>query len=248
MDWNSIVVIDIETVSQYSTFEKMDQKWQQLWTAKTSRHWEAGEEASGYYKRRGGILSEFGKIICIGMGFFSADQQAFRVHAIYDKDEKVLLQRFISFVTEMKMKTICWAGHNIREFDLPFICRRLLINSIPLPDWLDIRKTKPWDDTLLDTFQLWRFGDYKNFTSLQLLATVLHVEGSKDDFDGSKVGDCYWSEEMKQAEDNLKIIANYCAGDVWTTANVLLRLHALPVMGKRHLTISIETPGEIMLE
>ena len=130
-----------------------------------------------------------------------------------------------------------FTGHNIKEFDIPFICRRLIINGLTIPPFLDFQNMKPWETNMIDTFQYWRFGDYKHYTSLKLLAAALNVPSPKDDIDGSMVGGLYWEPDKQQQEENLKRIAVYCQKDVVTTANILLRFKNLPLLHPEDITI-----------
>lgn len=219
----NLVVIDIETASCHARYEDMDEAWQQLWAEKVLRIMPADEDLSGFYKRRAGVMAEFGKIICICFGTFDQNMKL-DTKSFYGIDEKEIL---ISFTEELnglrKVKDFIMAGHNIREFDIPFVCRRLIINNIPIPDWLNFQNTKPWENNLYDTFQYWRFGDYKNYTSLKLLARLMNIESSKDDMDGNMVGPLYWESDPICRELNLKRIEVYCRKDVECTAEIIKR-------------------------
>jgi hypothetical protein len=215
------LVIDIETVSEQKEYRELNPEWQLLWDEKTRWSRPEDSDAEAFYPQRAGVMAEFAKVICICIGFFHRQnaETHFRVKAIAGNDEKTVLQQFIDTVAQFGSRQKKWrfAGHNIREFDIPFLCRRMLINSIALPSFLDFQNLKPWENNLVDTFQLWRFGDYKQFTSLKLLAAALGVPSPKDDIDGSQVGQVYWE------EGNLERIALYCRKDVATVANILLR-------------------------
>jgi uncharacterized protein YprB with RNaseH-like and TPR domain len=236
-----LVVIDIETASEYPGFEAMDEEWQHLWEEKTMRQVPEGKTAAAFYPMRAGVMAEFAKIICISIGYFNKESTwKFRVKSFYGHEEQKILQDFISTIN--KIENInhkwCFAGHNIREFDIPFICRRMFINNLPLPNWLDFQNMKPWETNIIDTFQYWRFGDFKQFTSLKLLAKALNVPSPKDDIDGSMVGEKYWEADPQLREINLKRIAEYCQKDVVATANILLRFKNLPLLEPGDITIS----------
>jgi len=217
----NLLLIDIETVPQHPSFELLSDDWKQLWEEKTQRSLPDFTTPAEFYPQRAGVMAEFAKIVCISIGYFTKQGNALqlRVKSFFGDDEKKLLQDFINTVNQMESKNNRWsfAGHNIKEFDIPFICRRLLINSLHIPAYLDFQNMKPWDTNMVDTFQYWRFGDYKNYTSLKLLAAALGVPSPKDDIDGSMVADVYWKEK------NLQRIATYCQKDVVTTANIILR-------------------------
>jgi predicted PolB exonuclease-like 3'-5' exonuclease len=162
------------------------------------------------------------------VGYFKREGKALqlRLKSFYGDDEKILLQEFIAALQKMEANNNKWSFtcHNIKEFDIPFICRRLLINGLHIPPFLDFQNMKPWETNMIDTFQYWRFGDYKHYTSLKLLAAALHVPSPKDDIDGSMVGDVYWKEK------NLERIVAYCEKDVVTTGNIVLRFKNLPLL------------------
>ena len=229
-----LIIIDIETVSAFATYSDLTPEWQQLWNEKIVRSLPEGITEEVFYPMRAGVMAEFSKIVCISMGYFNKEQNLrMRVKSFYGNDEKIILQDFIS--TLNKIETInskwCFAGHNIKEFDIPFICRRLLINGMLIPRYLDFQNMKPWETNIIDTFQYWRFGDYKNFTSLKLLAASMGIPSPKDDIDGSMVGPLYWSgvtDEEKMTA--LKRIAIYCQKDVITTGNIILRFKNMPAV------------------
>lgn len=225
MKKEELIVIDIETASSFSDFDSMDFQWQELWVEKNKRQFIDICDASSFYQQRAGVMAEFGKIICICIGYFISEaDEKMTTKLFFGHDEKLLLNDFLLLLKKLQKKKIVFAGHNIREFDLPFICRRLLINKIIIPEFLNIQNAKPWDNIMLDTFQYWRFGDYKNYTSLKLLAKVLDVPPSKDDIDGSMVGALYWESDVIQQERNMMKIAEYCQKDVEASVAILFRL------------------------
>ncbi len=228
MPLENFLVIDIETVSGKNNFEELSAEWQHLWEEKVIRTLPVNTSSAEYYPQRAGIMAEFAKVVCISIGYFKRDKEnyQFRVKSIFSDDEKVLLQNFVNTVNQLEAVHKRWSftGHNIKEFDVPFLCRRLLINGLAIPTYLDFQNMKPWETNMVDTFQYWRFGDYKNFTSLKLLAAALNVPSPKDDIDGSMVGEVYWKEK------DLKRIAVYCQKDVVTVANIILRFKNLPLL------------------
>jgi hypothetical protein len=228
MSLENFLVIDIETVSAYRTFDDMSEAWQQLWIEKVQRSLPDDVAAALYYQQRAGIMAEFAKVVCICLGYFKKEHGhlQFRVKTLASHNEAELLQEFVHTVDQLEAVHQRWnfTGHNIKEFDIPFICRRLLINGQAIPTYLDFQNMKPWETNLVDTFQYWRFGDYKNFTSLNLLAACLDVPSPKEDMDGSKVGHTYWE------ENDLQRIATYCGKDVATVANIILRFKNLPLL------------------
>lgn len=231
-----LVVIDIETASCYPDFEALDEQWQELWQDKTLRTIPDGLSPADFYPQRAGVMAEFSKIVCISIGYFiTVPSLKMRIKSFYGNDEKTLLAEFTETVSKIESfnKTWCFAGHNIKEFDIPFICRRLLINNMRIPQYLDFQNMKPWETNMVDTFQYWRFGDYKNYTSLKLLAAALGLPSPKDDIDGSMVGDLYHNGTAEERAVNLKRIAAYCQKDVVTTANIILRFKNMePLTGE----------------
>jgi len=231
IDLQQVLVLDIETVPQYPTFNELPADYQQLWDQKTRFQRRDGETAAEFYSR-GGILAEFGKIICISVGIFSKKTEtlALRVKSFYGDEEKEVIQSFIDLLNKQPDSLILCA-HNGKEFDFPYLCRRMLINGLQIPVQLNIHGKKPWEIMHLDTMDLWKFGDYKNYTSLNLLAAVFNIPSPKDDIDGSMVHKVYW-------EDNdLERIRIYCEKDVITTAQILLKFKSLPALSSNHITI-----------
>lgn len=219
-----VLFLDIETVPQSPSAENLDPVMKLLWEKK-SKHFRAPEEtAEGVYERAG-IYSEFGKIICISVGFVR-DKNPFglRLKSFFGDDEKTLLEEFSEmlgkFCSARKEATLC--AHNGKEFDFPYIARRMIINRMIIPEILDNAGKKPWEVKLLDTMDLWKFGDYKNYASLDLLTTILGIPSPKDDIDGSMVAGIYYDEQ------DLKRIVRYCEKDVLAVAQVLLRFMNLP--------------------
>ncbi len=222
-----VLILDIETVPAFPTYEELPQPMQKLWDAKTTYQRKAGESAEDFYPRAG-IWAEFGKIICISVGMF-ANKKSFRVKSYHGDDEKELLSDFVKLMkSQPSQLRLC--AHNGKEFDYPYICRRLLINGLTIPSQLEIAGKKPWEINHLDTLELWKFGDYKNYTSLNLLAAVFNIPTPKDDIDGSMVGDIYWKEK------DLNRIKNYCQKDVVTTARLLQKFKGLPTLTDQQIT------------
>jgi predicted PolB exonuclease-like 3'-5' exonuclease len=222
MNFSNILFLDIETVPQHAGYEELTSQWKLLWDAKAGLLARAREGTPESLYERAGIYAEFGKIVCIGFGYLTGntEQRNLKVDTFAGDDETVILQSFAQLLRERwsaSDKFLC--AHNGKEFDYPYLCRRFVINGIPIPEPLLIAGRKPWEVRHLDTLELWKFGDYKNYTSLDLLAACLGVPSPKDDFDGSMVGEIYWKEK------DIARIRTYCMKDVITLANVLLRYH-----------------------
>lgn len=217
---SKILVLDIETVPQYPTYQSMSEKWQKLWDKKAQFLKKNEEDTAETIYPRAGIYAEFGKIICVSAGIFirSGNFWQFKVKSFYGDDEKILLGEFIQMLQKFNTtndQLLC--GHNAKEFDFPYLCRRMLINGLEIPSILNIAGKKPWEVQHIDTMDLWKFGDIKNFSSLNLLAHVFGIPSPKDDIDGSMVAKTYY--EDKQLEK----IVTYCKKDVITLARVYQR-------------------------
>ena len=226
----NIMFLDIETVPQHASFSELDVELQQFWEKK-STYFRKDEQTPDEVYDRAGIYAEFGKIICISAGliFKRGQERFFKVKSFYGDDEKVLLSEFGQILTGFcndPKNQLC--GHNIKEFDIPYIARRMIINGIPLPPVLDVAGKKPWEVKFLDTLDLWKFGDYKHYTSLALLTTILGIPSPKDDIDGSQVASVYYNDK------NLERIAIYCEKDVFATAQLFLRFKGEPLIEQSH--------------
>jgi len=229
----NLIIIDIETASENPSFEEMNEEWRSLWQEKVARSVPEGMTAAEFYPMRAGVMAEFAKIICISIAFFNKENTlSMRVKSFYGHDEQKILNDFLATIGKIESinNKWCFAGHNIKEFDIPFICRRLIINQIKVPSYLDFQNMKPWETNIVDTFQYWRFGDYKHYTSLKLLAASMGIPSPKDDIDGSMVGDLYWNGTEAERLVNLKRIAVYCQKDVITTGNIILRFKNMPLV------------------
>jgi 3'-5' exonuclease len=212
-----ILFIDIETVPEVYKYNELDTVKQELWDARWRYKSDINPEQQ-YAKS--GIYAEFAKVICIGLGFY--DGKNFRVKAISGENESDILKQFSELVGKhFNAKEHLLCAHNGKEFDYPFLCRRFIINDIPLPKILQLQGLKPWEVQHLDTMELWKFGDMKNFTSLNLLANVLQIPSPKEDMDGSQVSRVFYEEK------NLSKIMNYCLKDVITLARVFQRFMGL---------------------
>jgi hypothetical protein len=234
-----LLLIDIETVPIVANYQELSTTWQELWWNKIAKSVPINTTPEESWKMKAGILAEFGKIICISTAYFYEDEnrnQHLKVKSIYGSDEKKLLIEFLALCDKMYKhnKNFYFGGHNIKEFDIPYICRRLLINDIAMPKFLWLHERKPWEVQMLDTLNWWKFGDNKNYISLHLLASVLKIPTSKDDIDGSKVQEVYYQEK------NLDRIVNYCQKDVIVCANIILKYKGYPLLTNENITITKE--------
>jgi hypothetical protein len=215
----NILFLDIETVPEEADFYALDDEMKQLWEQKTQYQRKDGFSPEAFYERAG-IWAEFGKIICISVGYFTfkGDIRHFRVTSFFGEEKKIL-HDFINLLNNhfnQPQHVLC--GHNAKEFDIPFIARRMIINEIAIPNKLNLFGKKPWEIPHLDTLELWKFGDYKHFTSLKLLTKILRIPSSKGDIDGSQVAHVFY------VEKDIDRIVTYCERDTIAVAQVFLRL------------------------
>jgi uncharacterized protein YprB with RNaseH-like and TPR domain len=228
---DNILFIDIETVPCEENFDVLDVEMQQLWEQKTQYQRKEDFSAEDFYDRAG-IWAEFGKIVCISAGYFTtkSDVRNFRVTSFFG-DEVTILKDFNNLIQNhfnLTQHILC--GHNVKEFDIPFLARRMIINQISIPQKLNLFGKKPWEIPHLDTLELWKFGDYKNFTSLKLLTKILGIPSPKGDIDGSQVGHVYY------VEKDIDRIITYCEKDVIAVAQVLLRFRQEDLLVEDEIT------------
>ena len=216
---NHILFLDIETVPEEEHFHSLDDEMKTLWEHKTQYQRKDDFSPEEFYDRAG-IWAEVGKIVCVSVGYFviKGDVRNFRVTSFFG-DEKKILRDFNNLLNNhfnQAQHILC--GHNAKEFDIPFLARRMIISQIPIPNKLNLFGKKPWEIPHLDTLELWKFGDYKHFTSLKLMCKVLGIPSSKGDIDGSQVGHVYY------VEKDIDRIVTYCEKDTIAVAQIFLRL------------------------
>jgi predicted PolB exonuclease-like 3'-5' exonuclease len=215
----NILFLDIETVPAFPSFNEVSGSLRTLWEKK-STYLKKEEETPEYLYQRAGIYAEFGRIICISSGMIGVqdNKRVLRLKSFYAQEEKDLLEAFANLVNKLSQKReINLCAHNGKEFDFPYIARRLLINGIELPALFDLAGKRPWEVKHIDTLELWKFGDHKHYTSLDLLASVFNLESPKSDIDGSQVAQVYWHDK------DLKRIVEYCRRDVITIVQLMLK-------------------------
>jgi len=228
-----LIFIDIETASSKPSFDELSEGLQELWLKKSILlKNEEDKSAQELYFEKAGIYAEFGKVICISIGFIHEDQDKklhARIKAIALDNEKDLLQAFIDTLSKMDQTKVQLCAHNGKEFDFPYLSRRMLINGLPLPVYLELSGKKPWEVQHLDTMQMWKFGDWKNYTSLELLTQVFDIPSPKEDIDGSDVNKVYYE------QSDLARIAQYCNRDVLATIQVFLKLKGMSTIADDHI-------------
>lgn len=223
LDLKNILVIDIETVACAEDYDNLDDRLRKQWDRKSVYLHNPDKLSSAeLFNDRAGIYAEFGKIITIAVGFYTIledSKTSLRVKAFAGDDEKKVLLDFKTLVdSKFDPGSLSFCAHNGKEFDYPYISRRMLVNGISLPETLNLRNKKPWEIMHVDTMELWKFGDRKNFTSLDLLASIFGIESSKDNIDGSMVNKIYYK------DGDLEKITTYCMHDVAVTAQLYLKL------------------------
>lgn len=231
LNLSRVLFLDIETVPQSPDYDQLEGKSKSLWDKKSGQlKTEAMPTPASVYGRAG-IYAEFGRIIVISVGFFNGSE--FRIKSFYGDDEKILLEEFAQLLNRHYNQAddmLC--AHNGKEFDFPYIARRMVINGIELPFILQLAGKKPWEVKHLDTMELWKFGDYKSYTSLELLTHILNIPTPKDDIDGSQVGHVYW------VERDLERIRHYCQKDVLAVAQVMRRYLNQPLIRDEQVVIA----------
>lgn len=220
-----ILFLDIETVANLYDYNELDERLKIHWARKANylkRDVQLTDEE--IYRERAGIYAEFGRIVCVAVGKFvelESGEIVLRTKAYYGDDEKALLTDFKSMLEKMDPANTRLCAHNGKEFDFPYLCRRMLVNCIPLPSILNLSGKRAWEVQHLDTMELWKFGDYKHFTSLDLLATIFNIPSSKSDIDGSQVNAVYHKEK------GLDKIMEYCVRDVVVLAQLFLKMKCI---------------------
>lgn len=233
-EFRNILFIDIETVACSPSYEGLDERLKVQWARKANffRQKDAALTDEDLFHERAGIYAEFGKIIVIAIGKFAtneAGERTLRTKHFAHHDEASLLEEFRQALAKMDQSQVRFCAHNGKEFDYPYLSRRMLVQGIPLPESLNLSGKKPWDIPHLDTLEMWKFGDYKHYTSLDLLATLFKIPTSKGDMDGSRVNEVYYREK------DLKKIAEYCVSDVVVVAQLFLRLKGCPLVEDKNI-------------
>ncbi|UMB52851.1 3'-5' exonuclease [Lutibacter sp. A64] len=226
INFENILFLDIETVPETEFYSDLSEEKQELFASKTQYQRKEEFTLEEFYERAG-IWAEFGKIVCISVGYFTnfkTEERKFRVTSFFGDEVKILedFKKLINLHFNKPAHVLC--AHNGKEFDFPYIARRMIIHQIVLPEKLNLFGKKPWEIPHLDTLELWKFGDYKHYTSLKLLTSILNIPSPKDDISGSEVGDVYYKEK------NIKRIVTYCEKDTIAIAQLLLRFNNEPLI------------------
>jgi 3'-5' exonuclease len=225
-----ILFLDIETVANVYDYNTLEERLKSQWARKASHLRQNPQQSDEeIYNARAGIYAEFGKVICIVVGKFNENEireLVLETKAFYGDDEKKLLAAFSSIIEIRNNNALRLCAHNGKEFDYPYLCRRMLVNEVNIPATLNLMGKKPWEVVHLDTMEMWKFGDFKHYTSLDLLTALFNIPSSKSDMDGSQVNSVYYEDK------NLEKIKDYCVRDVEVLAQLYLKLRQIET-GKR---------------
>lgn len=228
-----ILFLDIETVACTDTFQSLDERLKVQWSRKAGfLKREEGITDEDLFHQRAGIYAEFGKIICIAVGKLydsESGEIGLKTKAYFGHDEKKILLDFNNMLEKMEGATVRLCAHNGKEFDFPYMSRRMLIHGISLPAALNLSGRKPWETPHLDTMEMWKFGDYKHYTSLDLLTAIFNIPSSKSDMDGSQVNAVYYRDK------NLEKIKTYCVSDVVVLTQLYLKMKNLPLIDTKNI-------------
>ena len=238
INYSKILFFDIETVPLEYDFKNLDERGQDLWSKKTRFIQERESLSAEEVYDRAGIYAEFGKVVCISMGFVlqKEGETQIRLKSIANEDESTLLNEFIDLLNSYyNTPDFMFCAHNGKEFDIPFLCRRILIHGKKMPNMLNVSGKKPWEIKHLDTMELWKFGDYKHYTSLKLLTEILEIPSPKDDIDGSMVAAVFYK------ENDVARIARYCEKDTIAVAQLYLRFNNEPLLTDSQVIFHSET-------
>ena len=235
IDIRNTLIIDIETASISESYNDLDERLKKQWDRKAVYLKNEDQiPTDELFFERAGIYAEFGKIICIAAGFFiktKSGEMGLRIKAYTGKNEKDILAGFKELINnKLDGENLKLCAHNGKDFDFPYLCRRYLINEIEIPTALQISGKKPWEINHIDTMEMWKFGDRRNYSSLDLLASIFEIDSSKRDLEGSMVNKVYYKDK------DIKRIEDYCKQDVSVTANLLLKLNFMPAIAEKNIT------------
>ena len=235
INYSKILFFDIETVPQTFDYSALDERGQGLWDRKTRFIQERENLNAEEVYEKAGIYAEFGKVVCISLGFVlqKEGETQIRIKSIANEDEIVLLKDFLDLLNSYyNSPDFLFCAHNGKEFDIPFLCRRILINNLKIPYMLNVSGKKPWEIKHLDTMELWKFGDFKNYTSLDLLTYVFKIPTPKDDMDGSQVAKVFYQDK------DLDRIIQYCEKDVVATIQLFRKYQGDPLIDEEFIQIA----------
>lgn len=233
-NFKNILFIDIETASGVNTYTTLTENMQKLWLRKARSLMNPLQKPlEDLYFERAALFPEFGRIISIGMGFLFYNKNkelSLKVKTISNKNEKDLLLEFNQFIeSTYPSKELSLVAHNGKEFDFPYLCKRMLVHQLVIPKALQLQGKKPWEVVHQDTIEWWRFGDKKGYVSLELLAEIMGIGNVKTDLSGDKVNYTFYIEK------DLEKIKKYCAEDVITLAQLFLRFNFIDYIQEKNI-------------
>jgi hypothetical protein len=235
VNYSKILFFDIETVPQTFDYNELDERGQGLWDKKTRFIQEREDLTAEEVYDKAGIYAEFGRVVCISLGFVlqKEGENQIRIKSIANEDEIALLQEFLDLLNSYyDSPDFLFCAHNGKEFDIPFLCRRILINNLKIPYMLNVSGKKPWEIKHLDTMELWKFGDFKNYTSLDLLTYIFKIPTPKDDMDGSQVAKVFYQDK------DLDRIIHYCEKDVVATIQLFRKYQGDSLIDEEFIQIA----------
>ena len=235
VNYSKILFFDIETVPQTFDYNELDERGQGLWDKKTRFIQEREDLTAEEVYDKAGIYAEFGRVVCISLGFVlqKEGETQIRIKSIANEDEIALLQEFLDLLNSYyDSPDFLFCAHNGKEFDIPFLCRRILINNLKIPYMLNVSGKKPWEIKHLDTMELWKFGDFKNYTSLDLLTYIFKIPTPKDDMDGSQVAKVFYQDK------DLDRIIHYCEKDVVATIQLFRKYQGDSLIDEEFIQIA----------
>lgn len=173
------------------------------------------------FRRRTALVPEFAKIVCVSVSFVT-DKGDIKSQTFSGDDEKKVLLDSQTLLERCGKLGFYLCGHNLKNFDIPMLAKRMVINGLLPPSILPSYDTKPWEIKAIDTKEIWQFGSYTSIGSLDLMCTCLDIPSPKDgEITGEKVHDAYWN------DGKLKEIAEYCERDVKVLVDVIKKLKEL---------------------
>lgn len=244
--------VDTETIPGYKDFNDMPEELARMYERKFGHELanndpDKFDNFEDHYRARAALYPEFGKIVCLVIGVIFVDdkdkQEKLKLKTLCGRHEDKLLAEAAPIIDKFDSLV----GHNSKEFDFPYLCKRFYVHGIQLPQILNIAGKKPWEVSLIDTMELWRFGSFKGSTSLELFAHCLGLPSPKQDMTGADVAKVYYEmfDHMKDGElpfeaesAAIQKIGKYCQGDVVTLANCYRKLKYQSVIASENVIYS----------
>jgi len=227
----SIIFLDIETVSLFPNLLLADDATKKEWARKIMKTNPTITPAllDDTYKEQAALHPEFSFITCISVGMVKGGKVYIKNIFGFDHDEERTLEIFCEtmqkIIEKMERLQPKLCAHFGKGFDYPFISKRMLVHGMTIPNILDSYGKKPWEITNLDTHEIWKMGGF-NSASLSAIAHAFGIPSPKDDIDGSQVGHVYW------VDSKIDRIATYCAKDVFALINIFRCMQGSPAFSE----------------